>query len=243
MMMHTRSYAAMASTSPERLVADHLNLVRKIAWHTHGRVGRRIEIEDLMQAGFVGLVDASHRYEPKPGVTFGAYAAIRIRGAMIDHLRANSSLTRASMAMQQKIRTTTHKLEGKLMRAPTPPEIAEALGMTLADFEAASSEIAASQVQSLDEVYTDTSGLFGDNGPGVEEKLMAGDLKRLLREALTRLPEREALVLQLYYVEELNVYEIAEVLDVTTGRVSQIKKSAVEKLQKTIAELQGESVG
>jgi RNA polymerase sigma factor for flagellar operon FliA len=147
------------------------------------------------------------------------------------------------MAMQQKIRTTTHKLEGKLMRAPTPPEIAEALGMTMADFEAASSEIAASQVQSLDEVYTDTSGLFGDNGPGVEEKLMAGDLKRLLREALTRLPEREALVLQLYYVEELNVYEIAEVLDVTTGRVSQIKKSAVEKLQKTIAELQGESVG
>lgn len=231
--MLARTYAESAPT-PEKLVHSHLNLVRKIAWHLHGRVGRRIEIDDLLQVGYLGLLDAAQRYVAQPGVTFGAYAAIRIRGSIIDHLRASSSLCRATISMQQKITAATHKLEQQLMRAPSAPELAAALEIPLTELERWKSELGAGQLHSLDEIYTDHSLLFNDHAPSVEDKLQQDGMKRMLREALGELPEREAMVLQLYYVEELNVYEIAEILGVTTGRVSQIKKAAVERLREGI---------
>ena len=107
--------------SPDRLVASHMNLVRKIAWHMHGRVGRMVEIDDLLQVGYIGLVDASQRYVPKPGVSFAAYAKIRIRGSIVDYLRSNSSMCRATIAMHQKVKLKTSKLEQELMRGPTVP--------------------------------------------------------------------------------------------------------------------------
>jgi RNA polymerase sigma factor for flagellar operon FliA len=179
---------------------------------------------------------------PRPGVNFAAYAKIRIRGAIVDHLRANASLCRATLAMQQKMREASNRLEQELSRSPTAPELAEVLGLTTAEVQDWQAEFASSQTRSLDEVYSDHSILFQDTAVSAEDKIQQDELKGLLRLALGDLPQREALVLQLYYVEELNIYEIADILGVTTGRVSQIKKAAVERLRDGIARRQGDDV-
>lgn len=235
--MLARRYAEQAP-SPDQLVRSHMDLVRKIAWHMHGRIGRMAEIDDMLQVGYMGLVDAARRYTPRQGATFAAYAAIRIRGSIIDFLRSSSSLCRATIVMQQKMRAATLKLEQQLMRAPEKSELAAEMGLTLTELEDLKTQFGASQIKSLDEVYTDHSMLFSDASRTVEDKMQQDEMRRLLRRALETLPEREAMVLQLYFVEELNVYEIAEILGVTTGRVSQIKKAAVGRLRETIAELE-----
>lgn len=235
----TKGYPEQAQ-SPERLVVSHMNLVRKIAWHMHGRVGRMIEIDDLLQIGYIGLVDASLRYVQKDGVSFAAYAKIRIRGSIVDYLRSNSTMCRATIAMHQKVKAATTRMEHELMRAPSVPELAENLEMSIPEYEQWQAQFATRQISSLDEVYTDHSILFSDNAVSAEDRVQQDELKRMLQDALSELPEREALVLQLYYVEELNIYEIADILGVTTGRVSQIKKAAVDRLRTGIAARQGE---
>lgn len=238
--MLARRYPEQDGPSPEKLVKSHMDLVRKIAWHLHGRVGRMAEIEDMLQVGYMGLVDAAQRYTPRQGATFAAYAAIRIRGSIIDFLRASSSLCRATIVMQQKMRATVLKLEQQLMRAPEKTEIAKEMGITVGELEDWETQFGASQIKSLDEVYTDHSMLFSDSGRSVEDKMQHEEMRKMLRRALGELPEREAMVLQLYFVEELNVYEIAEILGVTTGRVSQIKKAAVGRLREAIGRMEGE---
>ncbi|MFD0857550.1 sigma-70 family RNA polymerase sigma factor [Roseovarius aquimarinus] len=219
---------------PARLIEEHMPLVRRLAWHFQGRVGRFVEIEDLLQAGYLGLVDASQRYSVQDGVTFGAYAAIRIRGSIIDHLRRNSNLCRSTITMRQTIERTRRKLSQTLGREPETAELADALEMSLEDFQNWEAKFQTNQLKSLDEVYTDHSMLFSDTASTAEDEVEQTQLKALLRLALGEIPERSALVLQLYYVEELNVYEIAAILDVTTGRVSQIKKAAVTQLREII---------
>ena len=221
---------------PERLVEDHMTLVKRLAWHFQGRAGRFIELDDLMQAGYLGLVDASQRYSTREGVTFAAYAAIRVRGSIIDCLRRNSNLCRTTISMQQKVRAAERDLEMEHQRAPTPEELSEKMEMTLEELQNSQARFQASRVKSLDEVYTDHSLLFQDVTPSPEEATHQSQLRTMLRKAISKLPVREALVLQLYYVEELNVYEVAAILDATTGRVSQIKRAAIERAHSLIME-------
>jgi RNA polymerase sigma factor for flagellar operon FliA len=216
---------------PEKLIEQHMPLVQRLAWHFHGRVGRFVEIEDLLQAGYLGLVDAGQRYSVREGVTFSAYAAIRIRGSIVDLLRRNSNLCRTTILMQQKVNRAQRNLAQKLGRQPDTMELANHLEMTLEELQGWENRFQVNKLQSLDEVYTDHSILFGDHSETAEDRLQQEQLKVLLRTALGELPEREAMVLQFYYVEELNVYEIAAILDVTTGRVSQIKKAAITRLR------------
>ncbi|NEX45258.1 sigma-70 family RNA polymerase sigma factor [Pseudotabrizicola algicola] len=232
--MLPRAYREQA-LSPNNLVESHLNLARRIAWHIHGRVGKRVEIEDLLQVAYIGLMDAARRYVAQPGTPFSAYAGIRIRGALMDHLRALAGQARGTLQMQTKIRAAESRLEQSLMRRPREDEIAQALSLTAEELAHWRMEFDVHQQKSLDEVYTDQSLIFRDRAPSAEDNLAQEMLKRQLRNGVANLPEREALVLQLYYVEELNVYEIAEILKVTTGRVSQIKKAAIERLRKALA--------
>lgn len=217
--------------APDRLVEDHVDIVRRLAWHFHGRVGRFIEIDDLLQAGYLGLIDASRRYAVQDGVGFAGYAGIRVRGAIIDFLRRNSNLCRSTMSMQKRIKAAERELEGRLMRRVDAPELADHMGMTLPELFGWRAQFEANQTRSLDEIYSDHSILFQDHGRSAEDTTQFHEMRALLRDALKTLPRREALVLQLYYVEELNVYEVAAILDVTTGRVSQIKKAAIERLR------------
>jgi len=234
-MIAPQSYQEQRLNST-RLVEEQMPLVQRLAWHFHGRVGRFVEVDDLLQAGYLGLVDASQRYSVCDGVSFAAYAAIRIRGSIIDHLRRNSNLCRNTISMRQAVERARRKLSQRLGRDPETLELAEAMDMTPETLQDWENRFQTNQLQSLDEVYTDHSILFSDHGASAEDALEQSQLKVLLRHAIEDLPERNALVLQLYYVEELNVYEIAAILDVTTGRVSQIKKAAIEQLRALMQE-------
>ena len=218
----------------EELIASHSELVRKIAWQFHGRARHITEIEDIMQIGYTGLIVAAQNYTPLDGASFASYASIRIRGAIVDYLRKSSNLCRTTIQIKKKYNHAVEKLERQLLRQPNRLEIADELDMSedqLIEWEAA---FQANTPQSIDSVYDQFSIWFTspDNNP--EEEVNETELQELLKEALRHLPEREALVIQLYYVEELNVFEIAEVLEVSTGRVSQIKKSAVGQLRQFI---------
>ena len=221
----------------EKLIVDNMNLVKKIAWHMHGRVRAAIEIEDLMQIGYYGLVTAAQKYSPQEGATFISYAVLRIRGAIVDHLRKSSNLCRTTIQMQQKAKKVEEELRSSLQRNPTPAEIADKMGIDLSEYRDWEKAFNANIHQSLDEVYDEYSMWFVSKENTPEENLDRSQLKNILTKGLTDLPEKEAMVIQLYYVEELNVYEIAEVMEITTGRVSQIKKSAISLLRNHIKKI------
>ena len=216
------------------LVEKNMGLVRKIAWHMHGRVKSAVDIEDLIQIGMYGLVTAAQNYVVKEGVSFSSYASIRIRGERVDHLRRNSNLCRTTIQMQQKYKSSVEVLSKQLQREPNNDEIAVEMGLKTAELHNWEQAFAANTHQSLDTVYDEFSIWFATKEQNPEEELTDTELRENLVEALKTLPEREALLIQLYYVEELNVYEIAKVLDITTGRVSQIKKNAVSRLREYI---------
>ena len=225
------------STNINQLIENNMGLVRKIAWHMHGRVKSAVEIEDLIQIGMYGLVTAAQNYIVKEGVSFASYAGIRIRGEIVDHLRRNSNLCRTTIQMQQKYNTTIEKLSKQLQRTPSNNEIAKDMGIEAFELDNWEQAFAANTHQSLDSVYDEFSIWFASNDQSPEDELSETELRDNLVEALKTLPEREAMLVQLYYVEELNVYEIAEVLDITTGRVSQIKKSAISRLREFIKKI------
>ena len=219
------------------LIENNMGLVRKIAWHMHGRVKSAVEIEDLIQIGMYGLVTAAQNYVVKEGVSFASYAGIRIRGEIVDHLRRNSNLCRTTIQMQQKYNASFEKLSRQLQREPKNSEIAKDMGLEASELDNWEQAFAANTHQSLDSVYDEFSIWFASNDQSPEDELSDTELRENLVEALKTLPEREALLVQLYYVEELNVYEIAEVLEITTGRVSQIKKSAISRLREFIQKI------
>ena len=219
------------------LVEKNMGLVRKIAWHMHGRVKSAVDIEDLIQIGMYGLVTAAQNYIVKEGVSFSSYASIRIRGEIVDHLRRNSNLCRTTIQMQQKYKSSVEVLSKQLQREPNNDEIAVEMGLKTAELHNWEQAFAANTHQSLDTVYDEFSIWFATKEQNPEEELTDTELRENLVEALKTLPEREALLIQLYYVEELNVYEIAEVLDITTGRVSQIKKNAISRLREYIKKI------
>jgi len=234
--MDIRTYSD-TSKNINALIENNMGLVRKIAWHMHGRVKSAVEIEDLIQIGMYGLVTAAQNYVVKEGVSFASYAGIRIRGEIVDHLRRNSNLCRTTIQMQQKYNASLEKLSRQLQREPKNNEIAKDMGLEESELDNWEQAFAANTHQSLDSVYDEFSIWFASNDQSPEDELSDTELRENLVEALKTLPEREAMLVQLYYVEELNVYEIAEVLEITTGRVSQIKKSAISRLREFIQKI------
>ena len=234
--MDIRTYSD-TSKNINALIENNMGLVRKIAWHMHGRVKSAVEIEDLIQIGMYGLVTAAQNYVVKEGVSFASYAGIRIRGEIVDHLRRNSNLCRTTIQMQQKYNASLEKLSKQLQREPKNAEIAKDMGLEESELDNWEQAFAANTHQSLDSVYDEFSIWFASNDQSPEDELSESELRENLVEALKTLPEREAMLVQLYYVEELNVYEIAEVLEITTGRVSQIKKSAISRLREFIQKI------
>jgi RNA polymerase sigma factor for flagellar operon FliA len=224
-----------ARQDPGQLVRAHMPLVRKIAWHVHGRVSNAIDIEDLVQIGMVALVEAANSYEDR-GHAFATYAGMRVRGSMIDHLRRHATQCRSGMAKRKEISRARAELEAKLGRTATEVELAEAMGLDAASFRELADAAEAVREESLDEVYSDQSMWFADIEEGADEQLDRGRLGEALAGHIAQLPEREAMVLQLYFVEELNLDEIGQVLDIGAARVCQIKKAALDKLRGKLAD-------
>ena len=227
-------YLDKSQTSINDLIQGNLNLVKKIAWQLHGRVQNIVEVEDLIQQGMEGLVHAAQKYSPKEGVNFSQYAQLRIRGSIIDFLRKNSNLCRTTIKKKQEFERSKLDLEKKLNRQATEQELIDFLGISDDEFNYWKKAFEANVVQSLDTAYNEYSILFASKEDNPESSLQNKELKNQIKEALGVLNQREALVAQLYYVEELNVYEIAEVLEISTGRISQIKKSIIGKLRNEI---------
>jgi RNA polymerase sigma factor for flagellar operon FliA len=219
-----------ARTNQAQLVSAHMPLVRKIAWHVHGRVSNAIDIEDLVQIGMVALVEAANGYEDR-GHAFSTYAGMRVRGAMIDHLRRHATQARSGMAKRKEIAKARAELEAKLGRQASEAELGQAMGLDPTSFREMASAAESVRHESLDEVYSDQSMWFADIEAQADEQLDRGRLGEALASHIAQLPEREAMVLQLYFVEELNLEEIGRVLDIGAARVCQIKKAALDKLR------------
>jgi RNA polymerase sigma factor FliA len=225
---------SLATVDPERLVRNHMGLVRKTAWHVHARVSSAIEIEELVQIGMIALIESARNFEDRGHAAFATYATVRVRGAMVDGLRRQSTLNRGAMRKRRELANTKAALSGELGRAPTEMETAARLGITsiaLAGVEAATT---APRQESIDEIYSDHSAAFSSPDPSAFDQLAAGALKKDLAAAIAGLPVREAQVLQMYFVDELNLEEIGQVLDVGAARVCQIKKGALERVRKTL---------
>ncbi|MBH1991392.1 MAG: FliA/WhiG family RNA polymerase sigma factor [Sphingomonadaceae bacterium] len=227
------TYGKPGENSPERLARQYMPLVRKIAWHVHGRVSTAIEVEDLLQIGMVALVEAANSFEDR-GLGFAAYAQLRVRGAMIDHLRRQATICRSAMAKRKQLGACRNQLEQKLGRLPTEAEMSTELGLEPAAYREIADSVEMVQHTSMDEVYSDQSMWFADVEDRADDILERESLKKALAACIGELPQREALVLQLYFVEELNLEEIGQTLDIGAARVCQIKKAALEKLREKL---------
>jgi RNA polymerase sigma factor for flagellar operon FliA len=228
-------YGRKAGPSPERLAQQYMPLVRKIAWHVHGRVSSAIEIEDLLQIGMVALVESANSFEDR-GHGFAAYAQMRVRGAMIDHLRRHATICRSAMARRKTIMEARRQLEQRSGRAPSEAEIAAHLELDAEAYRALAEGTDMAQHQSMDEVYSDQSLWFADVSERADDMLERESLKKAIAGCITELPQREAMVLQLYFVEEMNLEEIGQTLDIGAARVCQIKKAALDKLRTRLAD-------
>lgn len=217
------------------LIRQHSQLVRRLAWHVHSRMSSTVEIEDLVQIGTIALVEAGRNFEDR-GIPFVPYASTRIRGAMIDELRRVSRVCRAGMANRRVLVATRARLEQLYMRPPTDAEMAEALNLDSAGYHAFVGSTQNVQVDSIDDSYTDHDIWFADSDDAADVKIEQAELASVLAQNIASLPEREALVLNLYFIEELNLHEIGEVLQLTPARVCQIKKRALDSLREMMGD-------
>jgi RNA polymerase sigma factor for flagellar operon FliA len=228
----------------ERLVVAYSPMVKFVAGRLGAGLPSHVEDADLISYGLVGLIGAIERFEPERGIKFETFAMTRIRGAIIDELRSLDWVPRSVRSRAREIETAQAKLEHELQRAPTEAELASKLNMTEEELQSALLEIANSSVYALDELWTvsDSSGdqvslldtIADDSAADPQEALASTEVKDLLTEAIGGLPEREQLVVALYYYENLTLREIGEVLGVTESRVSQLHTKAVMRLKSSL---------
>ena len=228
------SYSKIIKPNVQNLIKDNITLVKKIAWHLHGRVSSIIDIEDLIQIGMLGLISAAQNYTPQQDASFSSYANIRIKGEILDYLRKNSNLCRATIRMKKISEKASLMLRHKLGREPLNNEIASEIGISSEKYYEWTNAFEANIIRSLDESYDEYSQWFVTKEMNPEENINHTELRNGLKEVLGKLEGKEALIIQLYFVEELNVYEIAEVMNVSTGRVSQIKTSAIKRIREDL---------
>jgi RNA polymerase sigma factor for flagellar operon FliA len=225
----------------ERLVLAYSPLVKYVAGRMASGLPAHVEESDLISYGLLGLISAVERFEPEREIKFETFAVTRIKGAIIDELRSLDWVPRSVRAKAREIERANAKLEHKLQRAPTDAEMAAALHLSVEDFQASLTQIANSSIVALDELWTlsDASGdqvslLDTIEDPGAvdpSQEMDTSEMRDRLADAVARLPEREKLVIALYYYENLTLREIGEVLGVTESRVSQLHTKAVLRLK------------
>lgn len=224
-------------------------MVKRIAHHLMARLPASVQLSDMVQAGLIGLVDAAGRYENSQGVQFETYAAQRIRGAMLDELRAHDWVPRGVRKAQRKIDDAQAKLEQKLGRPPLESEIAQYLKVSVDEYRDMLSDSYAFQLVHVDEFEQngDDAEFLDRNSPADREdpyaKLSDAQFRAALVSAIELLPEREKLLMGLYYEKELNFREIAEVLGVTESRVCQLHSQAVTRLRGKLKDWKGQWQG
>jgi len=224
----------------DRLILTYAPLVKYVAGRMSSALPAHVEEKDLISYGLLGLIGAVERFDIERQVKFETYAVSRIKGAIIDELRALDWVPRSVRARARQIERASAELEHKLQRAPSDEELAAHLGMTPAEFDAAITQIANSSIVALDEMWNVNSGgeplslidtISDERNADPAQQLDITELRNTLADAIARLPERERIVISLYYYDALTLREIGEVLGVTESRVSQLHTKAILRMK------------
>jgi len=232
-------YTAAGQPDKEQLVQRFMPLVKRIAYHLMARLPPSVQFDDLVQNGMMGLLDAISRYEEGFGAQFETYATQRIRGSMLDGLRESDWLPRHLRRELRRIEAMITQLEQQQGRSPSEKELAEALGMSLPDYQKTLQDARGHQLVYFEDFVGDGDESFldrhlTDNDADPSKLLEDRDLRENLMAAIERLPEREKLVMALYYEQELNLREIGEVMGVTESRVCQLHSQAIVRLRSQV---------
>lgn len=213
-----------------------LPMVRRLAWHVHGSGRAGIEIEDLVQAGLVALTECAQKHSGPTEDGFAAYAKLRVRGAMVDLVRRSTPLSRSASDRRRLLAGAAQALTTTLGRPPSEDELAEAMGMTTAALGELRASSEPMRFEPIDDTYSDSDMAFADDRPDSFEIIADEQSRAAVVAAISGLPERLQRVIQLYFVEELNLAEIAEVLSVSVPRVHQLKAQALDKLRAALGD-------
>jgi RNA polymerase sigma factor for flagellar operon FliA len=231
-------YPSQTRTVENNLVRDHADLVKRIAYHVAARLPPSVDVEDLIQAGVVGLIEAARHYNGERGASFETYAGIRIRGAIMDELRRGDWAPRSVHRRHREIAGAMRAIEQRTGREAREDEIVQELGITHEAYHAALQDAVQCQVLSLDTPTQDGEPGFDavDTSGEPLQELEREEFQESVAEAIRELPERERLVLSLYYNEEMNLREIGAVLEVSESRVCQIHGQALLRLRARLTE-------
>lgn len=231
-------YSAVQRQGENDFVVQHAPLVKRLAHHLMARLPAAVQLDDLIQAGMVGLLEASRQYDASQGASFQTYASIRIRGAMLDEVRRMDWTPRSVHRKAREVAEAVRRLANRTGRDPSDAEIVEELGITLDEYHQILQDVSCSKLFSIDEEDPELGEAHepAAEGPGPLGMLEEHGFQKALAQAIAALPERERLVMALYYDEELNLREIGAVLGVSESRVSQIHGRIMLKLRTQMAE-------
>lgn len=232
-------YNAAGQINKDQLVQRFAPLVKRIAYHLMARLPSSVQVDDLVQNGMIGLLDAISRFEAGMGAQFETYAAQRVRGAMLDGLRENDWLPRSLRRDFRRIEVAISQLEQEYGRAPSEQELASALGMNLPEYQKMLQDARGHQLISFEDLVEDGGEDFlerhlSDNSGEPSKILEDEGLRQMLIQGIEQLPEREKLMMALYYEQDLNLREIGEVMGVTESRVCQLHTQVVARLRARI---------
>lgn len=232
-------YASTEHSDQNELVAQHVALVKRIAYHLVSRLPASVQVEDLIQAGMIGLLEAARNYNPDQGASFETYAGIRIRGSMLDEIRRSDWTPRSVHRKVRMVAEAVRGIENEKGRDARDHEVAELLGIELEEYHQILQDAAGCRVFSFEDPNVlgdehDENAMGSQSGP--LEMLQDDDFRVSLSESISGLPERERLVMSLYYDDELNLREIGEVLGVSESRVCQIHGQALIRLRARMTE-------
>ncbi|MES9844636.1 MAG: RNA polymerase sigma factor FliA [Candidatus Sedimenticola sp. PURPLELP] len=233
------TYAAVQPQDPDALVAKHAPLVKRIAYHLMNRLPPSVQADDLIQAGMIGLLEASRNYDPGQGASFETYAGIRIRGSMLDEIRRSDWTPRSVHRKARMVAEAMREIENEEGRDARDIEVARALEMSLEDYHKILQDASGCRIFSVEELQMvgelpQNHSESGISGPF--EGMQKDAFKDSLADAIAGLPERERLVIALYYDDELNLREIGQVLGVSESRVCQIHSQATLRLRSRLTE-------
>ncbi|SFB22128.1 RNA polymerase, sigma 28 subunit, SigD/FliA/WhiG [Collimonas sp. OK607] len=239
-------YTAQGKIDKSDTLVKYAPLVRRLALQLIAKLPASVELDDMIQAGMLGLLDAANRYQDDQGAQFETYASQRIRGAMLDELRANDWLSRGLRQSSRKVDAAVQALEQKLSRSPTEREIAASMQLSLEDYQHLLQEIHGSQLVYYEDCEggsNENSFLDRQNGTGDRcsandplQRMLDSGMRHMLVDAIGLMPERERLLLSLYYEQEMNLREIGAVLEVSQSRVCQLHSQAISRLRVRLSE-------